>query len=340
MHNYDHYIALEWAKINMAIARMTKHMDSINVIDVPSDIKELKLYLGQLRGKKILTFEETDTSQWLYIELRNFVDEIIVCDPYRNKLLSEGPKDDKKDASKLVRLLKNNLLKPVYHSGELFFSLRKFVSGYEDLIKSGVRLQNQKKSLLKAVGINDKTGELTGYYEQFVLQGIERGIEYYNNEKSRYEKEFAKICKENRIVGNLESIPGIGDIGAVKLAAIIINANRFKDKGAWYSYCGLVELEKMSGRKSYGHKKPRYSRTAKSVLKTAAFSVIYGKTSNYFRDYYDYLMKEKNYAEYNARHAVARKLAAVALGVFRTGKKYKERKLADELVQAKKIIGL
>ena len=37
---------------------------------------------------------ETTISQWLYTELRKYVDKIIICDPHRNKLLSEGPKGE------------------------------------------------------------------------------------------------------------------------------------------------------------------------------------------------------------------------------------------------------
>ena len=78
---FDHYIAVDWAQSNMAIARMTGSSNKINVIDVPSSVKELKLYLSQLRGKKILAVEESTASQWLYTELREKVDEMIVCDP-------------------------------------------------------------------------------------------------------------------------------------------------------------------------------------------------------------------------------------------------------------------
>ena len=149
---YDHYIAVDYAQSNMAIARMTGHSTKIVSKDVKSSIKELQFYLSHLKGKKILTIEETTTSQWLYTELKEYVDEMIVCDPYRNYLLSDGPKTDKMDAAKLVTLLKGNLLKPVFHSGEDFFYLRKIVSGYEDVIKAGVRVLNQRAALLRGTG--------------------------------------------------------------------------------------------------------------------------------------------------------------------------------------------
>ncbi len=110
---YDHYVAVDGSQNTMAIARMTGAANKIAVTEVPTNIKNLQIYLSQLKGKKILTVEESTPSQWLYTELRSCVDEMIVCDPYRNHLLSEGAKNDRIDASKLVQLLRGGLLKPV-----------------------------------------------------------------------------------------------------------------------------------------------------------------------------------------------------------------------------------
>ena len=47
---YEHYIAVDWSRKNMAIARMTGKANTVKVIDVPSDVEELKLYLGACRS--------------------------------------------------------------------------------------------------------------------------------------------------------------------------------------------------------------------------------------------------------------------------------------------------
>jgi transposase len=175
------------------------------------------------------------------------------------------------------------------------------------------------------MGVDTKTGELTKPYEIFVLQGLDREILLYEKEKSLYEKEFIKTCKNNKLIRNLKSIPGIGEIGAVKLAAIVVDAGRFPDKGGWLSYCGLVALEKMSGGRSYGRKKSRFNRGAKQIFKTAAMSVIQAGRDNPFRRHYEYLIEKKNYAEYNARHTVARRIAIVALGVMKSNQKFEDK---------------
>lgn len=311
---YDHYIAIDWAASNMAIARMTKRSNKITVVDVPADIEELKFYLGQLKGSKALTFEETTTSQWLYTELKQLVDKIVVCDPHRNRLLEEGPKNDKIDASKLVQLLKAGLVKAVYHSNDNFLHLRRLVSSYDDLIKAGVRLQNQRYSLLKACGNQEPLGE-----DAFALDSLDRQIALNKKEKAAYQKEFTRLAGEYPVIRHQKSLPGIGTVNAVKIAARVVSPHRFPGQGHYWSYVGLIKHDKVSGKKSYGKRSPRYCRQLKDVYKTGVNAAIGG--NNPINDYYEYLI-ETGEPEYNARHKACRRLAALSLGVFKSGKKY------------------
>lgn len=328
---FNHYIALDWAQTNMAIARMTAKSNVPDAIDVPADLKELQLYLSRLKGSKILTFEETTTSQWLYTELKSFVDEIVVCDPYRNHLLSDGPKTDKMDAKKLVILLRGGLLKAVFHSGDEFIYLRKLVSGYEDTVKAGVRLQNQRAAIYRANGLSKNSTETLSDTENFVLEGIATGLNLYEEEKKRYEKEFKRLAKKNKMIKALITVPGFADINAVKTVARVVDPQRFNSRNHFWSYCGLIKFDEISGGRSYGKRLPRYCRTLKNVFRTAAFAAIRSDADNYFRRYYDYLIAEKKYPEHKARNAVARKIAAITLGVLKTGERFKNNELTRKL---------
>ena len=327
---YDHYIAVDWAQSNMAIARMTTKSNDIKTIDTKSDVGDLRAYLKNLQGKKILTIEETTSSQWLYSELRGNVDELLICDPRRNSLLNEGAKTDKIDATKLAHLLRSGLLKPVFHSGDDFIYLRKIVSGYEDVVKSGVRLKNQRLALFRASHEDGKKQTVLKRSEDnFVLEGLDRSIASYEEEKKRYETEFKKLSKKHKEIRLLKEIPGIGVINAVKIVARIVDPQRF-NRNSWWSYCGLVKLVKRSGGRSYGTKSSRYCPQMKCVFRTAAFAAIGG--NNEFNDLYEHLITDKNYPAHTARNAVSRRIATLALGVLKSGKKfkpYKERKNVD-----------
>ena len=325
MQKYDNYIAVDWAQKNMAIARLTDQAKKADIVDVPASVADLKIYLDNLSGTKILTIEESSTSQWLYAELSEHVNELIVCNPLRNRLLSYGPKNDTIDANKLVTLLKNNLLQPVFHSGSEYFQLRKLTSGYNSVIKNGVRLKNQRAALFISVGKNKKRDSLESDYEQFVLGKLDELIETNDKQVDSFVTEFKKMKKTNTLIKNLTTIPGIQERSAVKLLAIVIDPQRFPDKGKWLSYCGLVKHEKMSGGHSYGKRSSTYSREAKSIFKTAAMACInLCKEDSPFRRYYD-LLRNKGVAEYNARHAVARRIAVITLGIMKNNKPFEDR---------------
>lgn len=319
----EHYIGLDWAQRNMAIARLTNDSNA-EVIDIPSDIRELKYYLKNLDGKVNLTFEESSPAQWLYTELSEVVDRLVVCDPYRNSLLKDGIKTDKTDALKLAKLLRSDMLKPVFHCNDDFIYLRRLISGYEDLIQSGVRLKNQRSALFRANGKTvSKGASLENPYDLFVLRGLEQRIEHYELEKEVYTEEIKGLKKQNILLKHLESVPGIGPVGALTILSVVVDPKRFPDSKTFTSYCGLVKHDIMSGGRSYGKRTPRYNRRLKSVYKIAAISCINAGDINPMKKYYKHLIEIKKYPEYQARHRIARTIASLTYGVLKTKKAYK-----------------
>jgi len=253
--------------------------------------------------------------------LKDCVEKLVICDPYRNKLLSEGAKTDKIDAEKLVKLLKADLLKEVFHSGDKLIKLRKIVSGYEDTIKAGVRFKNQRSALFRAYNINHKGEvELEGHDDTFVLKGLDLQITIYENERKRYQDEFSRLKGAHSEIKRMSEIPGIGDIGAVKIISRVVDPKRFPTRNNFLSYCGLIKLEKISGGKSYGRKNSRYCPMLKSVFKTGALVTIDG--NNQFGAQYKYLLDQKECSQREARCAIARQIATVAYGVMKTNKRY------------------
>jgi hypothetical protein len=320
LSEYDHFIALDWSKTNMAIARLTNNRTTPKLIDVPSDIKELKLYLSELTGEKIMTFEETTTSHWLYVELLDFVDRIVICDPYRNRLLSDGPKNDKIDATKLAILLKGGMLKEIFHTTDKIYELRKYVSAYEDLIKYGVRLLNQKSAIYLSQGLaSRKNSMIKEPVTKFIIERIDKAIDVYEENKSQYKDLFKKLSKKHKLIKNQLTIPGIGEISAVKIVSTVVDAKRFKSAGHYLVYCGLVKHEKLSGGRSYGKRKPRFNRNMKAIYKMAALVSI--RSESPMKNYYNYLL-EKGIPEHNARNAVARYIAKVSYGMMKNQEKY------------------
>ncbi|MDD4274305.1 MAG: IS110 family transposase [Desulfobacter postgatei] len=139
-------------------------------------------------------------------------------------------------------------------------------------------------------------------------------------EKQNYEKEFKRIARKHPEIKNQKSLPGIGDIHAVKIVARVVTPWRFANKGHYLSYAGLIKLEKVSGGKSYGKKNSRYCRQLKNVYKMGVMAAIGG--NNPINDYYEHLMMDKGYPPYQARHKACRRLATLSFGILKSGEKY------------------
>ncbi len=330
MEGYDNYFAIDWSLSCIAIARLSPKSSKNAKTWMTDNLNDVREIISRFKGSKILTIEETTGSSWLYTELIESVDRIIVCDPYRNKLLLDGAKDDRIDSIKLVKLLRSGLLKEVYHASEEYVKMRKLVSSYDDLIKSIVRLKNQRSAYLRQHGLrkHEKLLEKTPI-DHFVLTNIDQTLDHLSNVKEEYEYQFKQLKKRYEPIRNLTNVPGIGEKLAVKIVARVVDPRRFKKKGHFLSYCGLVKLQKITGGKVIGKRNPRYSREMKYVFKVATSTVTKGK--NEYADYYRYLIEKKLYTPYNARQAVCRKIATTCWGVMKSGEKYEYRKREENV---------
>ena len=275
---YDQYLALDWPDLKMAVARIGKRGQKDHVRENPTDLGSLKKYLSNLQGSKLLTIEETTSTHWLYVELKDYVNKILVCDPYRNGLLKDGPKSDMIDARKLCRLLRGNILKEVFHSTDEAYEIRKLMSTYDDIVKTITRTKNQRAALYRSIGKKFKRDTIANdaTIESFINDSYNRTVNQLEEIKQIFISKFNEIIKTNQMLKNLMSINGIGPIWAMTIYSTVVDASRFANKYKFWSYCGLTYNMKESGGRIYGRKRPRFSRQLKKVFCFAAYSAIGG----------------------------------------------------------------
>jgi transposase len=287
-------------------------------------------FLEQIKGSKALVFEEGSLSKWLYTILKAKVDQLVVCDPALVNRRS-GPKDDYPDALHLAQQLRGNFLTPVFHEDNFFSELRSMVSSYMDLVQDMVRAQNRYKALFRSQAAEtngtaiysneDRIGELHNETDRFVAGTLFSQLELLREQKDGYIKCFLEYEKKYPQIASLSSIPGIGEVRACIIAAIVCSAHRFENKFKFWSYCMLVKYDYRSDDTSYGKKKTRGNKVLKNVFMGAAQTVLQGKSS--LRKYYDD-QREKETDHQAAKKNVARKIAAIALSVMRRGTLYRE----------------
>lgn len=306
--------------------------------------------MQSLSGPIRVTFEETTQADWLYQVIRPHVTEVVVCDPRRNKLLSEGSKGDKVDARKLADLLRTGMLRSVYHGREGTKKLKELARAYETLSGDTQRIMARIKAIYRGRGIPTpgrgvyQTQQRQQWLEKLTEPGLQQraGLLYAQLDCTRTLRKTAKQgmlteSRAHRAVSLLRTIPQLGPIRAALIVAIVDTPYRFRTKRQFWSYVGLAVVTHMSS--EYEMKDGRVVRRRKPVATRGLNyncnrrlkDVFIGAATGGYRDepYKPYLAKLKNTgmrAEM-AKLTLARKIAAAALIIWKTGKEFDPKKL-------------
>ena len=189
---------------------------------VPTAASRIRELIESLSGPLHVTLEEGSQAEWLYEVIRDLVKEVVVCDPKRNKLLSEESKGDKPDARRLAELLRVGMVRSVWHGHARTGGLKQMVRAYETFTIDTKRTMLRIKAIYRSRGI--PTGG-SGVYqvtqrEQWLGQIPEAGIRqraawlYEQLDQVRKLRKQAKAgmlaeSRHHRAITLLRSIPPV-----------------------------------------------------------------------------------------------------------------------------------
>ena len=316
----------------------------------PTEAAAIIRLVQSLSAPLHVTFEETTQAEWLWNVIRSFVAEVVVCDPRRNKLLSEGSKADKVDARKLADLLRTGLLRSVYHGHEATRKLKEFVRAYETLSIDTQRTMARIKAIFRGRGIPTPG---RGVYQpkrrdQWLALLTEPGVRQraaWSFQQLDQLRPLRRTAKETMLAESrthqavvlLKTVPQLGPIRAAFIVATVDTPHRFRTKRQFWSYVGLAVVTHMSS--EYEMQAGRVVRRRKPVstrglnhncnhrLKKVFISAA--TAGNRYEPYRPYLakLKEGGMRAEMARLTLARKIAAVALIVWKKGEAFDPKKL-------------
>lgn len=305
-------------------------------------------FIQRIDGTTHLTFEECHLSQWLYVILKEHVDDVVVCNPvYVAK--KQGAKTDYRDALHLAQELRTGHLKPVYHDDSKWIELRVLTNGYLGLVDEIVRAKQRLKAVFRSEAIDTSEGkfysskvrakELSHTSAKFVAESLFEQIESMERFKAEYRELFKKNIKRYRPIKNLTTVPGIDVVRANIITAVVCMPHRFRSKHQFWGYCMLVRHIQISGGRIYGNRRVHGRVELRDVFIGAAESAL--RTDTHLREYYDAL-RAKGIDHKDARIALARKIAALCLCLLKNNETYKENFKDDQQrrTQARKQLNL
>jgi transposase len=285
-----------------------------------------------------LVIEEGPLADWLWRNLRSRMEEMVVSEPRRNRLIArDGDKDDPLDAEKLAQLYRGGYVKVVHHGASWKRTVfKQHIGLYHDAVRQRVRAALRLIGLLRRHGVvvrekafvdaADRSALLARLPKSRTLAAdlvlLWKGYDVLAAVEERLRRRLVKLAKKVEVVRRFQELPGIAWIRAATLYVWLDTPWRFRSKSALWKYLGVGLERRRSGvgREHWGVPL-LVNRTLKSTILGAAKSAI-AQGDNPFADQHRRWI-EAGLTPKLARRKVARSLAATLWGLWKNGSAYR-----------------
>jgi transposase len=345
------YVAFDVHQATISAAVLDESGKLITQAVLQTDASAIRDFLRGLSGNVRLTFEEGTQAQWLFELARPLVSELLVCNPRENHSMKRGNKSDQKDALHLATLLRAGLLKPVYHGAQQTQTLKHLAHNYDSLTEDTTRCMNRLKAVYRSQAVKCAGRDVyyTRHRQQWLAtlragglrqraEFLYRQLDHLRELRREARKALLQEARQHGAFKPLCEVPGLGPVRVAQIIAAIGSPHRFRGKRQLWAYCGFAVITRSSadyqvrGDKLERRHKPTqtrglnqsFSRRLKVAFKGAALEAL--KTEA-FKKMYERMTGSGVRAEM-ARLTIARKLAAVALAIWKSGERYDETKLS------------
>lgn len=309
--------------------------------EVPTRAETLREVMGQIGGHQRVAVEEGNLSDWCKRTLEGIVDEVIICDPRWNRLISEAEdKVDPVDAYRLGLLLWLGQLREVYHADLPLQQLKEVVISYwqsgADLTRAKNRLKSQlarrglvvkDRSVYRKEGFERVRRQLAASWGQTeIVESLYAQLEFFRQQQA---ERLSQLRQQQRshlaVLRCLRTIPGVGPIVAVTFFSFIGDPWRFSNKRKLWKYCGLAVKQSFSAgrRKGRPRRSQQYNRRLKHILGMAAQAALRCQNGNGLTERGRSLLQQGREPSV-VRRTLSRKIAVIAWSILKDPQPYRE----------------
>lgn len=226
---------------------------------------ELIDYLGRLPGHKHVVLEACTLWEHFYDAAERTGASVVLSNPYRTRLIAEASlKSDKLDSEALATLLRLNSIPRSYAPPPEIRALRNLVRERVFYRRKAASIKNHVYSVLLRRGIEYEDQLLNRRRKREVLRDlhldeVDRGLDALADLESmgkRLDEAIHTAWNGSEEAQLLRTIPGVGELVSLALAAFLCPIERFSSVDKLSSYVGLAPTTHQSGESEYhGHLK-------------------------------------------------------------------------------------
>src|ERR1700675_4436440 len=341
--NQEKYIGMDVHQATISVAVMDGRGTLIMECILETKVATILEFIGGLQGSLSVTFEEGTSAAWLHDLLKPHVAHLVVCDPRKNALLKDGSKSDRIDARKLTDLLRLNKLNPVYHGEHGVRTLKELGRSYLSITQDVTRVMNRIKALYRSWAIPcagatvyaprhraEWLGKIAEPGVRVRAERLYQQLDLLQPVRLEARRELLAESHKHSSVKLLRQIPSIGPIRSALLVALLQTPHRFRTKRQLWAYSGFAvethdsgeyrcvrgKLQRNRERITVRGLNDNHNKDVKNLFKSAAISA--STRPGPLHDFYAARIA-KGLRPTMARLTLARKIAAIALAMWKKG---------------------
>jgi transposase len=336
------YLALDVHARHCVLGRMDSRGRFLGEERFPTSEGQLIAHIVNVQSRrKRLSLEEGSLAYWVSQVLTPYVDEIVICDPRENRLISTNlRKRDALDVCSLCRLHRLGELKRVYHPQDDERAVFKSaVQHYQSLVEDQTAIKLQIKAKYRTWGVIEVEGSKPyspihrgRYLAQVKPVPVRHQLERLYQRLDVSVGAMHSALAEMRALGRsypeieqFEKMPGVGPVGAHVFDSYIQTPERFATKRQLWRYCQLSITDRSSDGKPLGFR--RLDRTGVSALKAMSFHAWQASVAQGTPNEISSFFKRSLLQTHNSTHArlnTQRKILAVLWTIWKRKEQYRK----------------
>ena len=342
------YVGLDVSSKSLVLHAVNEKKKVVFKGEIPATKRSLRKTMRELSTEtRLVAFEASNQLKWIADTLRKIEGvNIHVVHPNELKWISQSSgKTDKADARKMAELARGDLLPRKVHIADgVTRELRELISARYMALRKRVSLTNclrgyalqEGRALGASFLLNPNWPELLPSLTvstnlKLIITTLMPAIDALRDAEEEFFLRIKDIDDER--LDLVETIPGIGTLGAATVVSALDNVERFDNKKSVAKYGALAPTIYQSGDvKRIGHINFDGRREIRRVLLQSAHIIIRMKSASAvpLKEFYERLKKKRG--KKIATVALTRKLLTIAYAVLKYRRPYNPELLTPNVV--------
>lgn len=343
----ERYIGLDVHAQSTAVGVVSESGQKLFSRLVDTSASSLIEVVTSVAGTRRLILEEGTQSAWLSEVLSPHVAELVVTAPTKRD--RSQAKNDLADAFARAEELRRNAVDKRIYKPSTVQPLREALRMYTEFKKDSVRAKNRYRAVLRGRGVvlqarsalydpePEELEKLLALVPPSVALHATATLEQIymlEDLRSRARDVLVDEAKQQPAFSHLMTVPGIGDLRAATVLAVVVIPQRFRQSHQFWSYCGLGVQTVVSAEYARGANKgwvrqrtpqtrglkpghPQLKEVFKGAAETIATRLVEQPLGQHYRRLLENGMKENL-----AKLTLARKVAAISLAIWKNQEDY------------------